>query len=141
MDDVIFAGTQQRKALGLAEVTMVLDNSDNSIPVDFTEIAVTRKLFRSGESDYLINRSSVRLRDVIELFYDTGLGKEAYSVIGQGKIDSILSVKPEERRNILKKLLGLLSIKPVNKLPKESWKIPTVICCGSGISWANWVLS
>lgn len=111
MDDVIFAGSEQRKPLGLAEVTIVLDNSDNSIPVDFTEIAVTRKLFRSGESDYLINKSSVRLRDVLELFYDTGLGKEAYSVIGQGKIDSILSVKPEERRNIFEEAAGIIKYK------------------------------
>jgi chromosome segregation protein len=111
MDDVIFAGSAQRKPLGLAEVTIVLDNSDHSIPVDFTEIAVTRKLFRSGESDYLINKSSVRLRDILELFYDTGLGKEAYSVIGQGKIDSILSVKPEERRNIFEEAAGIIKYK------------------------------
>lgn len=111
MDDVIFAGTAQRKPLGLAEVTIVLDNSDRSLPVDFSEIAVTRKLFRSGESDYLINKSSVRLRDILELFYDTGLGKEAYSVIGQGKIDSILSVKPEERRNIFEEAAGIIKYK------------------------------
>ncbi len=107
MDDVIFAGSTQRKALGLAEVTMVLDNTDRSIPVEFSEIAVTRKLFRSGESDYLINKSSVRLKDIIELFYDTGLGKEAYSVIGQGKIDSILSVKAEDRRAIFEEAAGI----------------------------------
>jgi chromosome segregation protein len=111
MDDVIFAGSEQRKPLGLAEVTIVLDNSDNTIPVDFSEIAITRKLFRSGESDYLINKSSVRLRDVLELFYDTGLGKEAYSVIGQGKIDSILSVKPEERRYIFEEAAGIIKYK------------------------------
>lgn len=111
MDDVIFAGTAQRKPLGLAEVTIVLDNSDRSLPVDFSEIAVTRKLFRSGESDYLINKSSVRLRDILELFYDTGLGKEAYSVIGQGKIDSILSVRPEERRNIFEEAAGIIKYK------------------------------
>ncbi len=111
MDDVIFAGSELRKPLGLAEVTIVLDNSDRSIPIDFTEISVTRKLFRSGESDYLINKSSVRLKDVLELFYDTGLGKEAYSVIGQGKIDSILSVKPEERRNIFEEAAGIIKYK------------------------------
>ncbi|TCL58305.1 condensin subunit Smc [Hydrogenispora ethanolica] len=107
MDDVIFAGSDQRRPLGLAEVSIVLDNSDHSIPVDFTEIAVTRKLFRSGESDYLINKSSVRLKDVQELFFDTGLGKEAYSVIGQGKIDSILSVKAEDRRAIFEEAAGI----------------------------------
>ncbi len=111
MDDVIFAGTEQRKPLSLAEVTMVLDNSDNSLPVDFTEVSVTRKLFRSGESEYLINKSQVRLRDVLDLFYDTGLGKEAYSVIGQGKIDSILSVKAEERRLIFEEAAGIIKYK------------------------------
>ncbi|NLW46447.1 MAG: chromosome segregation protein SMC [Firmicutes bacterium] len=111
MDDVIFAGTEQRKPLSLAEVTMVLDNSDNSLPVDFTEVSVTRKLFRSGESEYLINKSQVRLRDVLDLFYDTGLGKEAYSVIGQGKIDSILSVKAEERRSIFEEAAGIIKYK------------------------------
>ncbi|MCL6590400.1 MAG: chromosome segregation protein SMC [Firmicutes bacterium] len=111
MDDVIFAGTQSRKPLGLAEVTIILDNSDGSIPLDFTEISVTRKLFRSGESEYLINKSPVRLRDVLELFYDTGLGKEAYSIIGQGKIDSILSVKAEERRIIFEEAAGIIKYK------------------------------
>ncbi len=111
MDDVIFAGTEQRKPLSLAEVTMVLDNSDNSLPIDFTEVSVTRKLFRSGESEYLINKSQVRLRDVLDLFYDTGLGKEAYSVIGQGKIDSILSVKAEERRIIFEEAAGIIKYK------------------------------
>lgn len=111
MDDVIFAGTEQRKPLSLAEVTMVLDNSDNSLPVDFSEVSVTRKLFRSGESEYLINKSQVRLKDVLDLFYDTGLGKEAYSVIGQGKIDSILSVKAEERRIIFEEAAGIIKYK------------------------------
>lgn len=111
MDDVIFAGTEQRKPLSLAEVTIVLDNSDNSLPVDFTEVSVTRKLFRSGESEYLINKSPVRLKDVLDLFYDTGLGKEAYSVIGQGKIDSILSVKAEERRVIFEEAAGIIKYK------------------------------
>lgn len=111
MDDVIFAGTQARRALGLAEVTLVLDNSKKTIPVDFTEIAVTRRLFRSGESEYLLNKAPVRLRDIQELFYDTGLGKEAYSVIGQGKIDSILSVKAEERRSIFEEAAGIIKYK------------------------------
>lgn len=111
MDDVIFAGTEHRKPLSLAEVTIVLDNSDNSLPVDFTEVSVTRKLFRSGESEYLINKSQVRLKDVLDLFYDTGLGKEAYSVIGQGKIDSILSVKAEERRVIFEEAAGIIKYK------------------------------
>lgn len=111
MDDVIFAGSQLRKPLGLAEVTIILDNSDHSIPIDFSEISVTRKLFRSGESDYLINKSSVRLKDVQELFYDTGLGRESYSLIGQGKIDAILSAKAEERRAIFEEAAGIIKYK------------------------------
>lgn len=111
MDDVIFAGTELRKALGLAEVTIVLDNSDHSIPLDFSEVSITRKLFRSGESEYLINKSQVRLKDILELFYDTGLGKDAYSVISQGKIDSILSVKAEERRSIFEEAAGIIKYK------------------------------
>ncbi len=111
MDDVIFAGSMVRKPLSLAEVTIVLDNSDRALSLDFTEVSVTRKLFRSGESEYLINKSQVRLRDVLELFYDTGLGKEAYSVIGQGKIDTILSVKAEERRVIFEEAAGIIKYK------------------------------
>lgn len=111
MDDLIFAGTELRKALGLAEVTMVLDNFDHAIPLDFEEVSITRRLFRSGESEYLINKSPVRLRDIHELFYDTGLGKDAYSVISQGKIDSILSVKAEERRLIFEEAAGIIKYK------------------------------
>lgn len=111
MDDVIFAGSAARKPLSLAEVTMVLDNSDKALSIDFSEVSITRKLFRSGESEYLINKSPVRLRDVLELFYDTGLGKEAYSVIGQGKIDAILSVKAEERRIIFEEAAGIIKYK------------------------------
>lgn len=111
MDDVIFAGSELRKPLGLAEVTMVLDNSDHAAPLDFTEIAVTRRLFRSGLSEYLINKAPVRLRDIQELFFDTGLGKDAYSVIGQGKIDSILSAKAEERRSIFEEAAGIIKYK------------------------------
>jgi chromosome segregation protein len=111
MDDVIFAGSVARKPLSLAEVTMILDNSDKALSIDFSEVSITRKLFRSGESDYLINKSSVRLKDVLELFYDTGLGKEAYSVIGQGKIDSILSAKAEERRLIFEEAAGIIKYK------------------------------
>ncbi|HYH01857.1 MAG TPA: chromosome segregation protein SMC [Bacillota bacterium] len=111
MDDVIFAGSELRKPLGLAEVTMVLDNTDHSVPLDFAEISVTRRLFRSGVSEYLINKSPVRLKDIQELFFDTGLGKDAYSVIGQGKIDSILSVKAEERRSIFEEAAGIIKYK------------------------------
>ncbi len=111
MDDVIFAGSTTRKPLGLADVTMVLDNSDKALPIDFTEVSVTRKLFRSGESEFFINKSPVRLKDILELFYDTGLGKEAYSVIGQGKIDAILSAKAEDRRTIFEEAAGIIKYK------------------------------
>jgi chromosome segregation protein len=111
MDDVIFAGSELRKPLGLAEVTMVLDNSDHTASLDFTEIAVTRRLFRSGLSEYLINKAPVRLRDIQELFFDTGLGKDAYSVIGQGKIDAVLSAKAEERRSIFEEAAGIIKYK------------------------------
>lgn len=111
MDDLIFAGSELRKPLGLAEVTMVLDNSDHSVPIDFTEISVTRRLFRSGLSEYLINKAPVRLKDIHELFFDTGLGKDAYSVIGQGKIDAILSAKAEERRSIFEEAAGIMKYK------------------------------
>jgi chromosome segregation protein len=111
MDDVIFAGSELRKPLGLAEVTILLDNADHAIPIDFNEVAVTRRFFRSGESEYLINKSPVRLKDIHELFYDTGIGKEAYSVIGQGKIDAILSAKAEERRTVFEEAAGIIKYK------------------------------
>jgi chromosome segregation protein len=119
MDDVIFAGSETRKPLGLAEVTMVLDNFDHAAPIDFTEIAVTRRLFRSGLSEYLINKAPVRLRDIQELFFDTGLGKDAYSVIGQGKIDSILSAKAEERRSIFEEAAGIIKYKSRKQLAER----------------------
>ncbi|MGN0985365.1 MAG: AAA family ATPase, partial [Candidatus Enterenecus sp.] len=91
MEDVIFDGTAKRKGLGFAEVTLVLDNSAHIFPMEETEVAVTRRYYRSGESEYYINRRSCRLKDINELFMDTGLGREGYSIIGQGKIDEILS--------------------------------------------------
>ena len=91
MQDVIFAGTELRKAQGFAFVSITLDNSDKILPVDYTEVTVSRKLFRSGESDYMINGQSVRLKDIQELFYDTGIGREGYSIIGQGQIDAIIN--------------------------------------------------
>lgn len=111
MDDVIFIGSDSRKPLGMAEVTIVLDNADGLLPLDYHEVAITRRLYRSGETDYLINRTPVRLRDIHELLYDTGLGKEAYSVIGQGKIDAILSAKAEERRAVFEEAAGIVKYK------------------------------
>ncbi|MBR0481203.1 MAG: AAA family ATPase, partial [Firmicutes bacterium] len=86
MEEVIFAGTQNRKAKGMAEVTLVIDNSDHMLPIDYSEVAITRRMYRSGESEYLINKNICRLRDIRELIMDTGIGVEGYSVIGQGKI-------------------------------------------------------
>lgn len=110
-EDVIFAGSEQRKPLGMAEVTLVLDNSDGTLPLDFSEVSVTRRVYRSGESDFLINKTPVRLREIQDLFMDTGLGREAYSVIGQGKIDSILSARSEERRAVFEEAAGIMRYK------------------------------
>lgn len=111
MEDIIFSGTEKRKALGYSEVTIVFDNSSGRIPIDYREVAVTRRMFRSGESEYYINKNSCRLKDIRELFMDTGVGKEGYSIIGQGKIDEILSNKPEDRRNIFEEAAGIVKYK------------------------------
>ncbi len=108
MPDVIFTGTQARKMLGLAEVSLVLDNSDSKLPIEYNEVTVTRRIYRSGDSEYYINKSSCRLKDIQELFMDTGVGKDGYSIIGQGKIDEILSSKSEERRNIFEEASGIV---------------------------------
>ncbi len=107
MEDVIFDGTAKRKSLGFAEVTLVLDNSQHLLDLEEQEVAVTRRYYRSGESEYYINRRSCRLRDINELFMDTGLGREGYSIIGQGKIDEILSVKSSDRREVFEEAAGI----------------------------------
>ena len=111
MQDVIFSGTENRKPLSYASVGITLDNSDHKLPIDFEEVTVTRKIYRSGESEYLINGSACRLKDINELFYDTGIGKEGYSIIGQGQIDKILSGKPEERRELFDEAAGIVKFK------------------------------
>lgn len=111
MEDVIFAGTQFRKPLGLAQVSLTLDNSDGMLATDYNEVTVTRRIFRSGETEYLINNQKCRLKDITELFMDTGIGKEGYSIIGQGKIDAILSGKPEDRRALLEEAAGIVKYK------------------------------
>lgn len=111
MEDVIFAGTDFRKPLGFAEVTLLLDNSERKLPIPYTEVSVTRKLFRSGESEYLINNTTCRLKDIHELFMDTGIGKEGYSLIGQGKIEAILSGKMDDRRALLEEAAGIVKYK------------------------------
>ena len=111
MQDVIFSGTENRKPLSYASVAITLDNSDHQLPVDYSEVTVTRKLYRSGESEYLINGTGCRLKDINEMFYDTGIGKEGYSIIGQGQIDKILSGKPEERRELFDEAAGIVKFK------------------------------
>ncbi len=111
MEDVIFAGTESRKPMGYAYVAITFDNSDHQLNVDYSEVTVSRRLFRSGESEYMINGTQVRLRDINEMFYDTGIGKEGYSIIGQGQIDKILSGKPEERRELFDEAAGIVKFK------------------------------
>ena len=124
MQDVIFSGTENRKPLSYASVAITLDNSEHDLAIDYEEVTIARKLYRSGESEYLINGSTCRLKDVNELFYDTGIGKEGYSIIGQGQIDKILSGKPEERRELFDEAAGIVKFKrrknmSVKKLEEE----------------------
>jgi chromosome segregation protein len=111
MEDVIFVGSERRKPLGIAEVSLTLDNSDNTLPIDFTEVTITRRVFRSGESEFFINKVPCRLKDIYELFSDTGLGREAFSVIGQNQVDGILNNRPEERRAVFEEAAGITKYK------------------------------
>ncbi len=131
MQDVIFSGTENRKPLSYASVAITLDNSDHQLPVDYEEVTVTRKLYRSGESEYLINGAGCRLKDINEMFYDTGIGKEGYSIIGQGQIDKILSGKPEERRELFDEAAGIVKFKrrknlSLKKLEEERMNLTRV---------------
>lgn len=124
MEDVIFAGTANRRQVGFAEVSMTVDNSDKVIPVEYSEIKITRRVYRSGESNYFINGTECRLKDIYELFMDTGIGRDGYSIIGQGKIDEILSNKSEDRRQLFEEATGIVKYKnrkseAENKLDKE----------------------
>ncbi len=109
--DIIFAGTQNRKSLGFAEASLIFDNTDGALPIEYTEVTVTRKIYRSGETGYFINKVPCRLKDVLELFMDTGIGKDGYSIIGQGKIDEILSNKSEDRRHIFEEAAGIVKFR------------------------------
>ncbi|MDD3570804.1 MAG: chromosome segregation protein SMC, partial [Lachnospiraceae bacterium] len=124
MEDVIFAGTANRKPLGFAEVSLTLDNEDHKMPLDYSEITVTRTVYRSGESKYMINGTVCRLKDIHELFMDTGVGREGYSIIGQGRIDEILSSKSEDRRRLFEEAAGIVKFRnrrfeAIDKLEKE----------------------
>jgi chromosome segregation protein len=116
MQDVVFNGSEQRAPMGMAEVTLTFDNSDGALPIDFSEVQVTRRVYRSGESEYLINKAPCRLRDIQELFMDTGIGTNAYSMIGQGKISMVLSSKPEDRRYLFEEAAGIIKYKSRKKL-------------------------
>lgn len=115
MEDVIFAGSDSRKPLNFAEVTLILDNTDGRVPLDYSEISVTRRVFRSGESAYLLNKQNCRLKDITDLFMDSGLGKEAFSIISQGRVDEILNSKADERRSIFEEAAGVLKYKQRKK--------------------------
>ncbi|MCR5656820.1 MAG: AAA family ATPase, partial [Butyrivibrio sp.] len=131
MTDVIFAGTELRKPLGYAYVAITLDNSDHALSIEYDEVTVSRRLYRSGESEYMINGNICRLKDVNELFFDTGIGKEGYSIIGQGQIDQILSSKPEDRRNLFDEAAGIVKFKSrkdtaIKKLEQEKQNLTRV---------------
>lgn len=115
MEDIIFAGSDSRKAVNYGEVSLTLDNADQALPLDFAEVSVTRRLHRSGESEYFINKQACRLKDITELFMDTGIGREAYSIIGQGKIEEILSTRSEDRRGIFEEASGIVKFKSRKK--------------------------
>lgn len=119
MPDIIFAGSDSRKPLNIAEVTVVLDNSDHYLPLDYSEISVTRRLRRSGESDFYINKQSCRLKDIQDLFMDSGLGKESFSIISQGKVEAIFASKPEDRRGIFEEAAGVLKYKQRKKKAEQ----------------------
>ncbi len=131
MDDVIFNGTEHRRAMSYAEVSLVLDNEDKAIDSDYNEVYVTRKIYRNGDTDYLINNKRCRLKDIYELFMDTGIGKDGYSIIGQGKIDKIINSKPEERRSIFEEAVGIVKYRTrkteaLAKLKKEKENLDRV---------------
>lgn len=119
MPDIIFAGSDSRKQLNVAEVTVVLDNYDHYLPLEYSEISVTRRYRRTGESDFFINKQPCRLKDIQELFMDSGLGKESFSIISQGKVEAIFSSKPEDRRGIFEEAAGVLKYKQRKKKAEQ----------------------
>jgi chromosome segregation protein len=124
MEDIIFAGSDTRKALNVAEVTLTLDNEDQFLPLEYQEVSITRRVYRSGESEFFINKQPCRLKDIVDLFMDSGLGKEAFSIIGQGRVEEILSSKAEERRTIFEEAAGVLKYK-IRKKKAESKLVET----------------
>jgi chromosome segregation protein len=120
MEDVIFSGTELRKPMSSAYVAITLDNSDHSLPVSFDEVTVARRVYRSGESEYLLNHSICRRKDIVEMFFDTGIGKEGYSIIGQGQVEAILNGKPEERRELFDEAAGIIKYKRNKQTAEKS---------------------
>ncbi|KHE66710.1 chromosome segregation SMC family protein, partial [Halobacillus sp. BBL2006] len=121
MEDIIFAGSDSRNPLNMAEVTLTLDNKDQTLPLDYQEVSVTRRVYRTGESEFYINNQACRLKDIVDLFMDSGLGREAFSIISQGKVEEILSSKAEERRSIFEEAAGVLKYKQRKK--KAEYKL------------------
>lgn len=115
MEDVIFAGSDSRKPLNFAEVSLILDNEDERLPIPYNEVSVTRRVYRSGDSEYLLNKQQCRLKDITDLFLDSGLGKEAFSIISQGRVDEILNSRPDDRRSIFEEAAGVLKYKQRKK--------------------------
>lgn len=111
MEDVIFAGSESRRAVNVADVTITLENDDQFLPLDYHEVSITRRVNRSGDSEFLINNQPCRLKDIVDLFMDSGLGREAFSIISQGKVEEVLSSKPDERRKIFEEAAGVLKYK------------------------------
>jgi len=111
LEDLIFAGTEKRRSQGFAEVSIYFDNSDGKLPIDFEEVVITRRLFRSGESEFFINKTACRLKDIYELFLDSGLGKDGYSIISQGRVDEIINARPFERYKIFEEACGITKYK------------------------------
>lgn len=121
MEDVIFAGSASRKPLNFAEVTLILNNEDEEVGIPYSEISVTRRVYRSGESEYLLNNQQCRLKDITDLFMDSGLGKEAFSIISQGRVDEILNSKPDDRRTIFEEAAGILKYKLRKKRQSKNY--------------------
>lgn len=120
MEDIIFGGSDTRKPQNYAEVTLTLDNNDQGLAIDYNEVSVTRRVSRSGDSDFLINKQPCRLKDIVDLFMDSGLGREAFSIISQGKVEEILNSKAEDRRTIFEEAAGVLKYKNRKKRLKQN---------------------
>ena len=131
MEDVIFNGTQRRKRMGYCEVSLVFENEDHALSVDYTEVMITRRVYRSGEGEYYINKSACRLKDIVELFRDTGVGKEGYSIIGQGRIDEILSQRARTGAAFLKRRRALSNTARARRRAKSAF--PT--CATTSPAW------